>query len=389
MKLVNYLLAPPHWHGEDDAPPGKFQLEVQVSCVVTDSRLDDDLSVAVLEFTDTPKWLRYVNRDPYGFPKKTDLGTLWRGVNTAEQDEHGQTEFIRAAVKDNLLYAEALAEFADTDINVQDIHGRTALHWACVKSLPNIVMLCLSVPGCDVSLRDKDNLTAFDLSQGNDELIPNLFYKNILEMDETDPQGALLRVLTVTSEPTEDKAKFPGAAIFEPIQERNSALVTALIRRGVDLTARNTDGDTALHIAAAQVDSADIATSLLEAGSDINAKGASGATPLHHAAHTADEEMVTVLLHWQADVDVKDSDEKTALHLAAENGQLDVARVLLGHGADTKAEDRAGQTPLQLAEDSKEIDLVGLLKEVNDAERLAEEAQKQEKEVRPSLSDIE
>lgn len=52
-----------------------------------------------------------------------------------------------------------LVEFEVTDGNVQDVQGQTALHWACVGGIQNMVRLCLSVPGCDVGLRDKDNLT--------------------------------------------------------------------------------------------------------------------------------------------------------------------------------------------------------------------------------------
>lgn len=57
-----------------------------------------------------------------------------------------------------------LAEFKDTNVNTQDRLGRTALHQACAKNLSEIVRLCLSVPECDVGVKDNDGLTAFDLS---------------------------------------------------------------------------------------------------------------------------------------------------------------------------------------------------------------------------------
>lgn len=361
-ELEDHLLVPPHWLDEEPLQPD--QLPDRFTCTITDSRLDDELSVAVIEFTDTPKWLRLLNLNPVGFPKKTTIGTLWPGVNTTSRDEQGQTEFMRAAFTDNLLYSEALAEFADTDINVQDIHGRTALHWACAGGRPNIVMLCLSVPGCDVGLRDEDGLTAFDIARQNGaEFIPNLFYKSMLDLDEIDPQAALLRVLTLTSQPAEARPVFPGTALFEPVRERNEALVQALISRGVDLTARDSGGDTPLHVAAAQVGSTKIAKLLLEAGSDVAATGGGGGTPLHSAARTADAEMIDVLLDWGADVTGEDSSKQTALHWAVQSGKLDVARVLLEHGADAEARDNAGQTALKLAEEKQLVNVVGLLEE--------------------------
>lgn len=178
-----------------------------------------------------------------------------------------------------------------------------------------------------------------------------------------DPQAALLLVLTITSQPAKDKPAFPGEAIFKPAQERNSPLVAALIDRGIDLSAKNQDGNTALHVAAAEVDNAVIATKLLQAGSDINAIDNGGATPLHYAASSADKEMVQVLLDWEADITVKDTGEKLALHWAAENRQLDVSRLLLDQGADIRAKDGSGRTALQLAENGGYDDLVEFLQD--------------------------
>lgn len=349
VKLFNFLVSPPHWRGKIGGPPER-QPQVQFSCTVTDSRLDDELSVAVLEFTDTPNWLQLANLDPHGFPKKTDLGTLWKGVNMVERDEKGQTAFIRAVIDDNAIYTETLAEFGDTDVNAQDHMGRTALHWACVKGLPDMARLCLSVPECNVALRDQDDLTAFDIARkGDDELIPNLFYASILEMDTRDPRGALLRVLTVSSRPPEDLPIFPGEAMFQPIEDRDPALVVALISRGVDLSARNRNGDTALHLAAAQTNNADIVRRLLEAGSDIDAIGAGGSTPLHCAARVSDRETVKVFLQWNLDLEVKDSNGKTALDVAAQNGQHDIARLLVNYNPDTITRETPRLTSLRMA----------------------------------------
>lgn len=334
-KLINSLQMPQHLAGEQD--PSTIQPDVQFSCEITDSRLDDELSVAVVKFIRPPTWLRHLDLDPFGFPKKTHLGTLWKAVNTTERDQDGQTEFMRAAIADDLLYAEALAEYESVDINVQDNRGRTALHWASVGRLSEIVMLCLSVLDCNVGLRDENNLTAFDLALlADDDLIPNLFYQNVLELETTDLQSSLLRVLTITSEPAEDLPIFPGSAMFDPVRDGNEALVAALIERGVDLTARNEDGDTALLIASSQARNAVIAEMLLDAGSDINATGATGATALHNAEQSADPEMVEMLLQRMS----KDLDGCTPLNRAEQNREYDSAQILQNSIAEAAGRER-------------------------------------------------
>lgn len=306
--------------------------DVMFGLIVTPSRIDDELSVAFIEFSNTPMWLRRLNRDPCGFPKKTPFGTLWRGVDPNAQDERGKTEFIKAVLNGatEIHYPEMLAEFSDTDVNIQDSQGRTALHWACAMELLVMVQLCLSIPECDIGLRDNDGLTAFDLA--GQENIQTLFYSNMLEIEQTHPEEALLRILSVTSQPARaDMPIFPGEALFDPVQHRNQRLVKALINRGVDFTARNERGDTALHVAAAQTDTAEITTLLVQAGSDVNALGNGGATPLH---------------------------------CAAQAGLLDTARLLLGYGAEAGMKDKGGQTALQLAEAKKDQGLIDLLTRV-------------------------
>lgn len=157
-----------------------------------------------------------------------------------------------------------------------------------------MLRLCLSIAECNTALRDHNDLTGFDIArQASDDLVPVLFYTKILDMDASDPQGAHLRFLTMTLQRSENLPLFPGDALIQPIDDRNSAIVAALISRGVDLTTRDDDGNTALHVAAGK---ADIVRRLLEAGSDIDVTGAAGTTALHCAARTAHEETVRVLI---------------------------------------------------------------------------------------------
>lgn len=225
--------------------------------------------------------------------------------------------------------------------------GRTALHWASIERHSDMVRLFLSVPECRVGLKDNDGLTAFDTSNDHatgNEIIPTLFYKSMFEIQETHPQAALLRVLTVTSEAEKGRSRVPGSVMFRPVKESDEPLVQALIERGIDLTARNEHGDTALHVAAAMAGNTEIATRLVEAGSDVNARGKGGATPLHYAVHSSDKKTIQLLLDQDADITAIDADQKSVLHWAAQKGPLDVAQLLVEHGADVAAIDIRGKT---------------------------------------------
>lgn len=62
-------------------------------------------------------------------------------------------------------------------------------------------------------------------------------------MPETDDQEGLLRVVTLSSVPTGDERPvFPGAELFQPVEQLNERLVAALVHRRVELTARNERG---------------------------------------------------------------------------------------------------------------------------------------------------
>lgn len=393
-KIINHLLAPDHNIGENK-PSSALRPDVVFGIVISNSRLDDEQLVATIEISDTPKWLQRLNRDKWGFPKKTDFGTLWKGVDRDAVDQTGKTEFIRAVCKGgvNLFYAEMLAEFPDTNVNVQDKQGRTALHWASVGGHADMVRLCLSVPECAIGLKDNDGFTAFDLSvraAGGNEMIPNLFYKSMFDLGDTHPHEALLRVLTVTSEPAEEeRPAFPGAALFDPVKHQNQPLVEALINRGVNLTVRNEDGDTALHVAA-RVGNVEIASLLLEAGSDVNAEGYGGATPSQCVGRSSDKRMEQVLRDWEVDADEKEKSILKSRHLveeskrgvehklgdkkeprngdgltpllqAVKDGNLDTVRSLMKAGANMEAEDGGQRTALQVAARQGHIDLIEIL----------------------------
>lgn len=87
---------------------------------------------------------------------------------------------------------------------------------------------------------------------------------------------------------------------------------------GIDVNAKDDDGDTALHVAAERGDP-DILSSLIDAGAEVNAKNKFDVTPLYVA-------------------------------VSARHSEKDVVRILIEKGADLNAMTKKGKTPLSIAE---------------------------------------
>ncbi len=97
-------------------------------------------------------------------------------------------------------------------------------------------------------------------------------------------------------------------------------LIVKLLEQGAKVNAKDANGNTSLHRAAASCYKAEIIQTLLDKdSSDINIKNALGFTPLHLAAMGNTEKVVQVLLNKNADKTIKNDNGKTALEMASNN----------------------------------------------------------------------
>ena len=129
-----------------------------------------------------------------------------------------------------------------------------------------------------------------------------------------------------------------------------------------DLEAKEADGNTALHWAAA-FGYVDVIAALLERGAETDATNGWGRIPLLMAAGAGHAEANLAFVDAGADPNVfgRGEFEYSPLRAAAATGHVAAIKALLGAGADPRAKDRYGNTPLRWAKSRRESEAVELL----------------------------
>lgn len=142
------------------------------------------------------------------------------------------------------------------------------------------------------------------------------------------------------------------------------AVVRLLLENGANVNVNDSNGRTALHVAAPQGGDGRIVQMLLEMGAQHDIVDVSGNTPLQVAAVYRAEGSVKALLKGGADVNAPDRAGMRPLHLAITGegpASHEVVRMLIEGGADVSAKDSVGQTALYLAVRKGQEDVVGLI----------------------------
>ncbi len=134
----------------------------------------------------------------------------------------------------------------------------------------------------------------------------------------------------------------------------------ALIKSGVDVNAKGSDGQTAL-MAAAAMGNTDAMKMLIDAGADVNATGPNGQTALMKAIHTGQDDSVDCLLKNHADVNLADNDKNTALMLAINDGRQGAITALMNEKPKLDLQQKDGKTALMLAVEKGDRNTVDVL----------------------------
>jgi uncharacterized protein len=153
-----------------------------------------------------------------------------------------------------------------------------------------------------------------------------------------------------------------GSTVADAAMQGDRNAARALLQKGADVNAAQSDGMTALHWAVLKSDE-EMAKMLLYAGANVKAATRLGGyTPLLMASRNGDASMIETLLGGGADANSATTNGTTALMLAAASGKADAVTMLLDHKADINARENArGETALMFAAAYGRTDVIRLL----------------------------
>ncbi len=162
------------------------------------------------------------------------------------------------------------------------------------------------------------------------------------------PQGAAKEPITVDS-------------LIEYAQKGDVAQVQRAVRQGIAVDSRNTEGNTALMMAAFEGHPS-VVEALIDAGATVDLPNPVQRTALMFASTGESVETVELLLKAGANVNAKDSHEAwTPLMFAASEGHIEVVKKILEYNPDLAHRELDGETALDFAVQRKHTAVIELL----------------------------
>ncbi|XP_020485524.1 ankycorbin isoform X2 [Labrus bergylta] len=134
--------------------------------------------------------------------------------------------------------------------------------------------------------------------------------------------------------------------------------LSVILAHGADLSITDAAGLNPLHLAAKN-NHIECCKKIIQSKSPVDAVDGSGKTALHHAAASGNIQTVQLLCELKSTVNLKDADGLTPLLVSAKHA--DVCSTLLDYGAEINTSDNSGRTALMLACESNAVSVVEVL----------------------------
>ncbi|XP_034751472.1 ankycorbin isoform X2 [Etheostoma cragini] len=136
--------------------------------------------------------------------------------------------------------------------------------------------------------------------------------------------------------------------------------LSVILAHGADLSFTDAAGFNPLHLAAKN-NHIECCKKLIQSKCPIDAVDGSGKAALHHAAASGNIQTIHLLCELKSSINLKDADGLTPLLLSAKHAHAEVCSTLLDCGAEINTSDNSGRTALMLASESNAVSVVEVL----------------------------
>ena len=295
-------------------------------------------------------------------------------VDINARGQYQRTALMRAAVWGKLSCVQLLlAHGADTDLRDED--GGTALIHAASKSYPDPDIIAeLLTHGADDQIADnlgQNALTHAEKLRSQDAFrMLTAWKKKIIDQEmmtaAADGIWRLVTGLLIAGADVKTRND-RGETVLDLAQRAGDrAGVQTLLDHGLSGYSReeclrqcqkNMD-----LVAAAQSGDNESVIRLLQDGADITSRNRDGDTGLHLSASRGHRDVIQTFITQRVDVNIRGNNQCTALMKAVIRNYPDIIAELLSHGADDQIQDEDGKNALTHAENNNSQDAVKVLK---------------------------
>uniref|UniRef100_A0A1A8NJ69 Retinoic acid induced 14 n=2 Tax=Nothobranchius rachovii TaxID=451742 RepID=A0A1A8NJ69_9TELE len=136
--------------------------------------------------------------------------------------------------------------------------------------------------------------------------------------------------------------------------------LAVILSHGADLSVTDAAGFSPLHLAAKN-NHVECCRKLIQNKCPVDTMDSLGRTALHHAAAVGNVQIVQLLCEVKSPINLKDTDGITPLMLSARHGHNEVCSNLLDCGAEINTSGNTGRTALMLATESSSVSVVEVL----------------------------
>ncbi len=263
-----------------------------------------------------------------------------------EVDEDGNSVLHIAAILDD---SDLVTFFVikHANLNLENFFGQTPLHVAIENNSYEAAKALVSL-GADIFAENQEGTPAIALA----------FEKNSVYYD-----------IFITQKTSEHKRAENGQNIVHYlVQTKDEQGINLCVKKDIPLAVPDNSGTSPLELAFQNLNdikSVRIAAELIMNGAETDSsefnyfqtairtrnldyRFADGQTPLHIAAIQGDTAIAQYLLENNALTNVQDSSGASPLHESIRYGNTEIAKLLLAHGANPNAKDNLGKTPVLL-----------------------------------------